>query len=135
MLLNRREMTTSLLMGWPTAELTQRPQASALDSNTRIADVLDRTLQFLQRQAEPPTLGTIRAAQRIFLRANQKFPDYIEVGVGVWEALYDWQVHTQQTLDIVQLPNGRYGMRTLQTTFVLRTDADVAFIGNGSDTL
>lgn len=44
--------------------------------------MLQDMLQFLQRQTDPPVLGTIRAAQRIFLRANQKFPDYIEIGIG-----------------------------------------------------
>jgi hypothetical protein len=135
MLLNRREMTTSVLMALPAADLTQRPQSSPSDSDNRTAEVLQDILQFLQRQADPPALGTLRAAQRIFLRANQKFPDYIEIGIGVWEQLYDWHIRTRQTLNITQLPNGRYGLQTLQTTLVLRTDADAAFIGTGSDTL
>jgi len=135
MLLSRRQMTTSLVTGWSTADLTQRPQSSASDADNRTADVLQDLLQFLQRQADPPVLGTIRAAQRIFLRANQKFPDYIEIGIGVWEQLYDWQSRTRQTLNIIQLSNGRYGLQTLQTTFVLRTDADPIFVGTGADTL
>src|SRR2546430_8962823 len=44
------------------------------------------------------------------LKANQKFPDYMDVGIDVWEHMHDWHVRTRQPLTIVRTNDGRYGM-------------------------
>ena len=54
--------------------------AAAVDE---LRKVVDRGLQV------SPELARIREQQRIFMRANQKFPHCIEVGIGVWEGVYD----------------------------------------------
>ena len=143
MLLTRRSVAGTLLMGWPMAGTLeaaadgQQRQAQAPDSDTlrEMADALKRIGAELRAQGDPPILGPIREAQRTFLRLNQKFPDYIEVGVAVWEQLHDWQVHTQQMLNVTRLTDGRYVMQTMLCTFVLRTDLTPAYIGPASDSL
>ena len=49
-------------------------------------DTLRRTLDTSRE------LVRIREQQRTYLRAAQKFPDFIEVGIAVWESVYDWHV-------------------------------------------
>jgi hypothetical protein len=36
-----------------------------------------------------PALSRVCDQQRSFLKAHQKFPDFIEVGIDVWESVYD----------------------------------------------
>jgi hypothetical protein len=89
----------------------------------------------LRPYGDPALLENIREIQRVYLRTNQKFPEYIEIGITVWEQLYDWHIRTQQALGVVRLPNGRYGMQALLSTFVLRPDAQPNYVGPGGETL
>src|SRR4029450_9532670 len=67
-----------------------------------------------------PELARIRDQQHIFLKANQKFPDFIEVGVGVWESVVDWHIRHQQPLSVSRSAEGRYIMAVGVTTLILR---------------
>src|SRR5688572_20667769 len=51
-------------------------------------------------------INQIREQQRIWLRANHKYPDFIEVGVGVWDAMYDWHVRYQQQVNMTRSADG-----------------------------
>ena len=73
-------------------------------------------------------IGAIRSAQRTFLRANQKMPDYIEVGAGLWFQLYDWHVRWQQTLNVGRDLQGHYTILFMGTTVVLRPDNPDSFM-------
>lgn len=64
----------------------------------------------------------------IFLRSNQKFPDYCEVGSGVFTDLYDWHVRHGQSLEVTR-QDGRMALRFMFTWLVLRPDQDAAFVG------
>ncbi|HXH06979.1 MAG TPA: hypothetical protein VNI83_10350 [Vicinamibacterales bacterium] len=75
----------------------------------------------------------IRAQQRAFLRAQQRFPDLIEVGIGVWEEVWDWQLRHGRPPEITRLPDGRYGMSFLLTTLVLRPEMAEGHVGVGMD--
>lgn len=74
-------------------------------------------------------IALIREQQRIWLRANHKYPDFIEVGVGVWDSLYDWHVRYQQPISMTRTPDGRYVLAFMFTTFVLRPDQAVDYVG------
>jgi len=78
-------------------------------------------------------LARIREQQRIFLRANQKFPDIIEIGINVWESVYDWHVRHHQPLSVVRNPEGRYAMTVGFTTLILRPDYVENYVGVGMD--
>jgi hypothetical protein len=79
-------------------------------------------------QSNSEILG-VRRSQVDFLRANSKFPDFIDVAVDVWLSIYDWHVRMQQPLTLGRDVNGRYTMNFNFTTLVLRPDAVPAFIG------
>ncbi|MEW6322346.1 MAG: hypothetical protein AB1635_14800 [Acidobacteriota bacterium] len=64
-----------------------------------------------------------------FLRANAKFPDYCEVGSGVFFDLYDWHVKHGQPLVVRRQPDGRYLLQFMFSMLLLRIDADPNFIG------
>ncbi|MEZ5419354.1 MAG: hypothetical protein R2708_18725 [Vicinamibacterales bacterium] len=75
------------------------------------------------------TATKIRDAFTLFFRSNQKFPDYLDVGVDVFYELYDWHVRNRQALNVTRLPDGRYGLGFMFTRLVLRPDVVPEFIG------
>jgi hypothetical protein len=113
----------------PAAAL-QRPD---MDTE-RIARVLEQLRDVIRAERLFGELDAVRAAQQTFLRANGKFPDFIEVGVGVWFAVHDWHVRWQQPLQIGRDPTGRYMIRLLETAVILRTETQDNFIGIPYDT-
>ena len=74
-------------------------------------------------------LGGIRKSQYDYLRANGKFPDFIDIGLDVWTAIYDWHVRMQQPLVLGRDAGGHYTMMLTYTTLVLRQDSVPGFIG------
>ena len=67
------------------------------------------------------------------MRANRKFPDYIDAGIDAWEAVYDWHIKSRQEVKTTRLPDGRYGILFMFPTIVLREDQVPSFVGWGYD--
>ena len=76
-----------------------------------------------------PEIAPIRDAQLTHLRANGKFPDYIEVGTGPWFSVHDWHIRWQQPLTLGRDNLGRYTLLFGQTYLIMRVDAASAFMG------
>lgn len=74
-------------------------------------------------------IAQIREQQRIWLRANHRYPDFIEIGIDIWDALYDWHVRYQQPISMTRTTDGRYVMPFMFTTFILRPDTMPDYIG------
>ena len=112
------------------------PSAAQRDERTddRTAAAIDQLRAALERSAAlSPELAAIREQQRAFLKANHKFPDFIEVGVAVWENVCDWHVRHQLPLEILRNSEGRYTIAVVGTTLVLRPEQADAFVGFGFD--
>ena len=87
------------------------------------------------RNHDSDAVHALRNAMRPHFRANRRFPLYIEVGWGIWIDVYDWHVGTQQPLAVSQLPDGRYTLRLMQTTLILRPDVEDSYISTPFDEL
>ena len=117
----------------------QSSAKAADDDNAAIVRAIDNLRQVLERQPESCRLGTcgavdaVRAQQKIFLKTNQKFPDYIDAGIDAWYDLYDWHVKNRQPVNTTRLPDGRYALALMFTTVVLRPDQAATFVGWGYD--
>jgi len=70
----------------------------------------------------------LRTRQADHLKANNKFPDFIDVGVDIWMGVYDWHVRMQQPLVLGRDPGGRYTLLLGFTQLVLRPDVTSGFI-------
>ena len=105
------------------------------DNDPRIANAvadLRRTIeQQFQSQQQGPWAGitAIRRQQHEWLKSSQKYPDFIEVGIGIWDSIYDWHVRHQQPINVTRLADGRYAMAFMFTTLLLRPDMAVEFVG------
>jgi hypothetical protein len=118
-----------------TAEAAQRG-----DTTDALARSIDDLRQEVVRQFDTTdrapwrTLGRIREQQRLWLRSTQKYPDFIEVGIDVWDAMHDWHVRQRQPLNVTRMADGRYAMLYSFTTLLLRVDAMADYVGPGFDT-
>ena len=103
-----------------------------------VADAIDK-LRAEIAKAQDCSLGpcaaiaSVRVQQNIFLKANQKFPDFIDAGVELWDAVYDWHVRNRQPIVTTRLPDGRYGITFMFTTIVLRPDNTPNYLSFGYD--
>jgi hypothetical protein len=111
---------------------TQR-SASASDVDSVTGKAVDALRVLLEHQHESPDIIQIRSQQRTFLKANQKFPDFIDIGIDVWEHLHDWHVKNRQPLTIVRMNDGQYGMAFVVTTLVLQPQQTASYISWGYD--
>jgi hypothetical protein len=129
-MVTRRELVTGGMIGGLAA--TARPEAAADQSDTEVARAVRELRDELRRQTTtllPPELDQLRSLQRTHLRGHAKFPDFIEVGIDLWERAYDWHIKNGQPLTIARMNDGRYTMAFLLSTLILRSDAGANYVG------
>jgi hypothetical protein len=98
------------------------------DNFDEVVQALNNVRSELRSQREFTEIAQIREAQRTFLRANGKLPDFIEVGANAWFDAYDWHVRWQQPLSVGRDVNGRLTLALLQTLVILRPEVAANFI-------
>ena len=89
-MLSRREL---LGAGLADATPVSGPEAAVPDDQSaeRIALALDRIERQIRKSRTTcelpvcPEADRVRAQQRTFLKGHQKFPDFVDVGIEVWE--------------------------------------------------
>ena len=102
---------------------------------------LDRVISEVQQirgvlTANPvstPTVTTLRERQRAFWRINQRFPECIDVGIRVWEAMQDWHIRNLRPLNINRAGDGRWQMDFIMTVLVLKHELPENEIGQPYD--
>jgi hypothetical protein len=87
----------------------------------------------ITQQQSFDAINPLRDRQVNYLKANNKFPDFIDVSVDVWIAVYDWHVRMQQPLVVGRDALGRYTMMLGFTALVLRPDVAPNFISTPYD--
>jgi hypothetical protein len=140
-MVERREVMGGGLMTGLAALMMPRTAAGATAQDRddgQIAAAINKLREeFVKSQECGPgpcgAIVAIRTQQNNFLKANQKFPDFIDAGIDVWEAVYDWHVRHNQPINTTRLPDGRYGIAFMFTTIVLRPDNQPSFLSFGYD--
>jgi hypothetical protein len=105
---------------------------SSQDDRLRLEEVVNAVRAVRDEIAHHNTfweLTAVRDQLRTFLRANGKFPDFVETGADIWQQVYDWHVRFQQPISLGRTPEGRYTILLLATTVVMRPDMAPGFIG------
>ena len=132
--MERRELLSgSVMAGMGTALGFQRTGTQSPDNEGVSEAIVDLKQTIDRGLLVSPELARIREQQRVFLRANQKFPDYIEIGIGVWESICDWHVKHLLPIQVTRTPDGRYSMAVMLTNLVLRPEQSETFVGFGFD--
>lgn len=78
-------------------------------------------------------VGQIREAQRVFFKNTGRFPDFIDVGFNVYQAVIDWLIAMQQPVTMNRIADGRYSVAFIGSTVVLRADFSDNYVGQGYD--
>jgi hypothetical protein len=118
----------------PSAEAAAPPE-----DDGQSAHAIDRFREAFERQFEQVYAGKwrgvsrVRQQQRTWMIATRKYPDFIEIGLDVWDNVYDWHVTYQQPLNVTRLADGRYAMSFMFTTLLLRSDQNPDFVGYAFD--
>lgn len=137
----------SLLAGFSTL---MSPNAFAASAGTEaapappgdlegVSDSIDQLRRTVERQfASVYTdkwqgVARIRQQQHTWMRSTQKYPDFIEVGLDIWDNIYDWHVVHQQPVNMARTSDGRYTMVFMYTTLLLRPDQAPDFVGFAFD--
>ena len=133
--MERREVVGGGLLGLTALLGTGAPAAAAQARDDReIAAAVDRLRNSIEERLDGfAELTEVRNAQRTYLKANAKYPEFIEIGVGVWDRLYDWHVRNQVAPIITRRDDGRYTMVFMFTTLVLRSELMDNYVGFGFD--
>lgn len=139
-MLSRREIITAGVAGGiipapvPATATLEQAQPADKEGQRDIARSVKDVESVLQKTFQSASLSygvvsKLRADMETFLRANQKFPDYVEVGVAVFVEIYDWHIKNRQPLNIMRLADGRYAMQFMFSTLILRPEQDRLFVG------
>lgn len=137
----RRDMLGGGLLAGLTGAFDDGPlegvPAAPEDTSEAAASAIDRLRALIERQSAPATavaaIAAIRQQQRTYVRAHEKYPDFIEVGLAVWEDVYDWHVRYQQPITAARLADGRYVLGFMFTSLILRPDQAPEYVGFGFD--
>jgi len=106
-------------------QMSERAAADVVTALQKISSALNA----VAAQSSFDAIGPVRTRQTDYLRANAKFPDFIEVGIDVWMAAHDWHVRFQQPLTIRRDGSGRYTLMLGFTALVLRPDVAPGYLG------
>jgi len=118
--------------GGPVGEQARRDTADDV-AEMKVAEAIDKLRQTIERRDDSADVAQIRSQQRTFLKAYQKFPEIIDVGIDVWERMHDWHVRTRQPLTIIRTNDGHYGMMFGITTLILQPQQAGSYISWGYD--
>jgi len=136
-MVDRRAVVGSGLVASLTALMGESSAASAAvpDDNQQISNSIDLLRRTFEGQFDQ-TYGTlwrgvsrIRQQQRQWIKSTMKYPDFIEIGLDVWDNLYDWHVVHQQPLSVGRASDGHYTMVFMFTTLVLRPEQSPDYVG------
>lgn len=134
-MVRRRELVSGgIVAGLATLTASRAEGAPALDDEqaaraiTRLGEIFERHFD----QVYPGKwrgIARVRHQQRTWMMATRKYPDFLEIGLDVWDNVYDWHVAYQQPLNVTRLADGRYAMAFMFTTLLLRPEQAPDFVG------
>jgi hypothetical protein len=102
------------------------------DNGAELLAIRDE-LRELRRLPGASALSVVRDRQRAFFKQNQRYPDFLDIGLNVWEGILDWHVANQQEIKMARTTEGRYTIAFLLSTLVLRPDFSDEQVSVGYD--
>ena len=132
MLARRHMLGTTLFGGFLGATIPTVEAQGSQTSERQVMEVVD-ALKDIRKAIEAPQgsfveIAGIRQKQVDYLKATNKFPDFIDVGLDVWFAVHDWHIKHLQQLVLGRDANGRYTIALMSTQLVMRPDLVATFI-------
>lgn len=104
------------------AQAGQRSSQGDREDETQALHEIRDALLRTNRLTPSADIADIREKLRQHFKLNQKFPDYIDIGVQVWDRLYTWHLENRDALKVSRTAEGRMEMEFMFTTLLLRAD-------------
>ena len=106
-------------------------EVEALREIARNLQGVDRTVAqaWLSNSVAFGIVGRLRDVFETYFRSNHKFPDFVDIGIGVFMEVYDWHVKNGQPLTVTRGPDSRYWVQFMFTTLILRAEHERNHIG------
>jgi hypothetical protein len=132
-MVDRRQLLKTAMFGGFAArpDTADAPAQAALPERQarEIVDVLKGVSKAIDTAHSFTEIAEVRLRQVAFLRAEGRFPDFIDVGIDVWMGVYDWHIKHGLPVPIGRDASNRYTIMLLATTLVLRPDMVPSLIG------
>jgi hypothetical protein len=139
-MISRREVVTAGVLGTlagsspaAAAELQQEVQTlkegfkSLSDSLDDIKNSLDQGLR--GNSMNFGSIASLRGVIEKYARLSGKFPDYCDIGIGVFYDVYDWHIRHNQQIQLARVSDNRIMILFMFTQLILRWENDPNFIG------
>jgi hypothetical protein len=138
-MISRREMVTAGVLGTlatggsaEAAELQQEVQTlragfDALASTLNdIKTSLDEGLR--GNSMNYAGVGNVKTKIEQYTKVTGRFPDYCDIGLGVFYDVYGWHVRNQQQINITRIAEQRMAIQFMFTQLVLRIETESNYI-------
>jgi hypothetical protein len=140
-MISRREVVTAGMLGTLSTAAVPMPAEAAEQSPDRgiaagfasVKAQLEELNRLVARAVASPLstglVGDVRARIEQYLKTSGKFPEFCEVGTGVFYAIYEWHVIQQQQIQITRLSEQRMMIQFMFTQLIVRWENDANYIG------
>ena len=141
-MVTRRDLVTGTAVGaLSSAALATADVSAQSESNAQTVGVLreiQRSLTSIDSslntafETNAIAFGSVPKVRQMFtefVRANFKFPDYMEIGINIFYDLHDWHIKNNQPMQFSRVLENRLAIRFMFTTMVLRQEMDPNHLG------
>jgi hypothetical protein len=138
-MVQRRDLVGGGLVAGLASMMVPAVEADAAVDDEQSTTAINRLRETFERQFDQVYssrwrgVSRVREQQRTWLMSTRKYPDFIEIGIDVWDNIWDWHVVYQQPLSVTRVADGRYAMSFMFTTLLLRSDQKPDFVGYAFD--
>jgi len=138
-MVQRRDLVGGGLVAGLASMMAPAAEADAAVDHEQSTTAINRLRETFERQFDQVYssrwrgVSRVREQQRTWLMSTRKYPDFIEIGIDVWDNIWDWHVVYQQPLSVTRVADGRYAMSFMFTTLLLRSDQKPDFVGYAFD--
>jgi hypothetical protein len=74
-------------------------------------------------------IALVRDRFTTHMRSAGKFPDFMEIGLNVFYAVYDWHVRYNQQIQVTRIAEQRFAIQFMFTQLIVRWEQDPNFLG------
>jgi hypothetical protein len=138
-MISRREVVTAGVLGTLAtagpAEAEQSREVEALGAGfKRIEDKLNELRTAVDQGLRGNSMnfggvGRVRDVIEKYTKASGKFPEYCDIGLGIFYDVYDWHVRNQQQIQVTRIADQRMAIQFMFTQLIVRWESDSNFVG------
>lgn len=142
-MISRREVVTAGVLGTlgstATAETVQQADTQTLKEGLaqveKSIDEMKATMErcLLGNSMDYGGVGLVKAKLQEYVKVTGRFPEYCDIGLGIFYDVYDWHVRQQQQIQISRIADQRMAIQFMFTQLIVRWENPLTFVGTPFD--